>query len=492
MSKEAPRNSKRGRAAGPKTGGAAGARAGRESNGTAGRALRGRRCLLLSGDALAALEPHPLVTLAAPPMLKADRDALAAVIARDGYVRQPARRFEGKLLDGNNRKSICVELGLPLPVTEYDPAREGPPLDFVIAQQTHRNSTESMRAMAAARALPELRKSKGPKGRVRDHAAAMFGCSPRYVSMAIAVLRREPALADDVRTGKLKLTRAQRAIERRQKAKAWKAAAARVKLDPRACRIIVGKCEHELDQVKDESVALCFTDPPYGIDDNYNGFDDRLTRDQLLKIVAGFTTQLVRVLAPTGTALVVMSSRYARHVGNLLEAAGLHDRGPLVWAEKFGAHNPKRYTDCYRVINWFTKSPTDFTFNWQDTRTYIPSDRAETYGDDRRDGDTKLPPNVWGVWTDGKLARLVDNARERIPDKISPNQLPVGLVERAVLLHSNEKDLVLDAFHGTGTTAVAALLHARRYVGVEVDGEVAERSREWIKSRLAQAGGATK
>jgi len=62
-------------------------------------------------------------------------------------------RYQGKLLDGNNRKDICVELGLPLPVIDYDPAAWGPPLDFVIARNTHRNMTDGMKAIAAALGL---------------------------------------------------------------------------------------------------------------------------------------------------------------------------------------------------------------------------------------------------------------------------------------------------------------------------------------------------
>jgi hypothetical protein len=333
------RTSKRGWAAGPGTGGAAGVQAGRESNGTAGRAS-GRRCLFVSGDALKALEPHPLATLI-PPMLKPDFDALAARVVAAGGVRDPAIRFEGKLLDGNNRRAICAEKGLPLPVIDFDPAW-GSPVAFLIDRNTHRNSTESMRAMAAAMLLPELAKAKGPKGRVRDQAAALFGCSPRYVGMALGVLRQASALASDVHRGRITLTRAQRTVERRSKAKAWASAGERVKLDARACRIIVGDCTRELDQVKDGSVALSFMDPPYGIGDAYHGFDDELSRDELLKLIRGAAVQVKRVLAPTGSALVLMSSRYARHVGNVLESVGLHDRGPIVWAESFGPHNPKQ------------------------------------------------------------------------------------------------------------------------------------------------------
>jgi site-specific DNA-methyltransferase (adenine-specific) len=356
--------------------------------------------------------------------------------------------------------------------------------------------------LAAAELAPAARKrmlagvkAEGEeKGRATDRAAAFYGVAPRSVRQVGMIRRRYPDVYQQMCAGAIELARANRAIQRDRKSKIWKrAAATSARLDAETCRIIVGDCRQVLrgeapEKIDDESIDLVFTDPPYGIGDAYNGFDDVLSRDELLQLVRGFAEQLPRVLKPHGSALVMMSSRYARHVGNVLEGVGLVDQGPVQWAESFGSHNPLRYTDCHRTIHWFTRHASRFTFNHADTRAYVPSQRAEVYDDARRDGDAKLPGNVWGVWTDRAVARLVDNSPERIPDKIAPNQLPVKLVERIVLLHSNPGDVVLDAFHGTGTTARACLPHGRRYVGVEIDRAVAERSKQWIRAWLGGAG----
>jgi site-specific DNA-methyltransferase (adenine-specific) len=50
-----------------------------------------------------------------------------------------------------------------------------------------------------------------------------------------------------------------------------------------------------------------------------------------------------------------------------------------------------------------------------------------------------------------------------------PAQKPVALLERIILASSNEGDVVLDPFMGSGTTAVAALRTKRRFRGVELD-----------------------
>ncbi|MFW5996988.1 MAG: DNA methyltransferase [Lentisphaeria bacterium] len=50
-----------------------------------------------------------------------------------------------------------------------------------------------------------------------------------------------------------------------------------------------------------------------------------------------------------------------------------------------------------------------------------------------------------------------------------PCQFPVELIERLVLSMSNENDLVLDPFVGTGTSIIAALRHDRRGIGADVE-----------------------
>ena len=50
-----------------------------------------------------------------------------------------------------------------------------------------------------------------------------------------------------------------------------------------------------------------------------------------------------------------------------------------------------------------------------------------------------------------------------------PTQKPVKLLERIVQLYSDEGDLVLDPFAGSGTTAHAAALHNRRYLMIDIN-----------------------
>jgi len=62
-----------------------------------------------------------------------------------------------------------------------------------------------------------------------------------------------------------------------------------------------------------------------------------------------------------------------------------------------------------------------------------------------------------------------------------PTQKPLFLIEELVKKHSNENELVLDCFMGSGTTGVACLNTNRRYIGVENNSEYFEIAKERIE-----------
>lgn len=55
--------------------------------------------------------------------------------------------------------------------------------------------------------------------------------------------------------------------------------------------------------------------------------------------------------------------------------------------------------------------------------------------------------------------------------QLHQNQKPVNLLEQCILKHSNENDVVLDAFMGSGSTGVACVNTNRNFIGIELDEE---------------------
>jgi len=67
-----------------------------------------------------------------------------------------------------------------------------------------------------------------------------------------------------------------------------------------------------------------------------------------------------------------------------------------------------------------------------------------------------------------------------------PTQKPVALLERILLASSNEGDLVLDPFSGSGTTVLAALRTHRTAVGLELSYEFLTLTVQRLSSELVQ------
>ena len=64
-----------------------------------------------------------------------------------------------------------------------------------------------------------------------------------------------------------------------------------------------------------------------------------------------------------------------------------------------------------------------------------------------------------------------DDIDFREDDRVHPTQKPVRLIERLVKASTNPNDIILDPFIGSGTTAVAALMEKRHFIGFETNKE---------------------
>ena len=73
------------------------------------------------------------------------------------------------------------------------------------------------------------------------------------------------------------------------------------------------------------------------------------------------------------------------------------------------------------------------------------------------------------VWTD------IDFYKEK---RIHPTQKPLKLIQRLIQASSNQNDIILDPFMGSGTTAVVAKILNRNYIGFEVNKQYIEQSRK--------------
>lgn len=79
------------------------------------------------------------------------------------------------------------------------------------------------------------------------------------------------------------------------------------------------------------------------------------------------------------------------------------------------------------------------------------------------------------------LSSIITEKREHCTME-HPTQKPIKLLEKLVLLSTNENETILDPFTGSGSTGVACMLKKRNFIGCEIDKEYFEIAESRIKS----------
>ena len=121
------------------------------------------------------------------------------------------------------------------------------------------------------------------------------------------------------------------------------------------------------------------------------------------------------------------------------------------------------------------------------------------YNEDCIQGMNRLYANscdyaIWATkgkgWTFNRQRETYENAIFEYPvvhhsKRIHPTQKPVELIEDIIKIHSNEGDIILDPFMGSGSTAIACLNTNRRYLGFELDSNYFKESNKRIMSFIS-------
>ena len=214
------------------------------------------------------------------------------------------------------------------------------------------------------------------------------------------------------------------------------------------------------ENVKDDSVDLIFTDPPYGIDGD--GLDIHYHRDES-NVVPGYVDvpldqyqqfsqdwvrECERVLRPGGSIYIVSGYTNLHHILNALHSTGLEEVNHLIAKYTFGVNATKKWISShYHILFWQKpdKGSQKRTFN----HLYKWSDNKDSYND--------------------RLS-VQDMPRDYKPGQIkNKNQLSEDFIEKFILYSSNRGDTVLDCFGGGFTTARTALRFGRKFVGFELN-----------------------
>ena len=207
-------------------------------------------------------------------------------------------------------------------------------------------------------------------------------------------------------------------------------------------KLYQGDCLEVMDKLIAEGIKVdaVITDPPYNIakDNNFHtmgrsgidfgewdkGFD-----------LFSYINKVYKILDKNGSFVVFNDWKNLGDISKYAESLGFitKDMIRLEKTNPMPRNRDRRYITDFECAIWFTMPKAKWVFN--------------------RQSDTYERPKYVGSIEKG----------------LHPTQKNLGLMEWLLKIHSNENDLILDPFMGSGTTAIASINTNRKFIGIELD-----------------------
>lgn len=220
---------------------------------------------------------------------------------------------------------------------------------------------------------------------------------------------------------------------------------------------------------------LVFADPPYG--------DTSLVWD---KRVDGWLPLAARALRPSGSLWVFGSLRSFMATGAAFGEASLRYAQEIVWEKQNGSgFHADRFKRVHELAVQFYRADAPWSGVFNAVQT-TPDAAARTVRRKQRPPHTGRIDAGHYVSEDGgpRLMRSVIYARNCHGRAIHPTEKPVGLAEILIRTSCPPGGLVGDWFAGSGAAGEACRVSGRRYLGCEIDPEMAARANARIAAVL--------
>lgn len=212
-------------------------------------------------------------------------------------------------------------------------------------------------------------------------------------------------------------------------------------------------------QQNEIKVDHIITDPPYNISQDNNFSTMKRPRkgvdfgkwDKKFDLYS-WIDDYTKLLKSNGSIIIFCSYRFISHIIDKLELNDMVVKDVLIWKKS----NPmprnvdRRYVQDTEFAIWAVKKNAKWIFNKPSNKSYLRS----------------------------CFETSTVSGKERTSH---PTQKSLKLMEEIIKIHTNENDVILDPFMGSGSTGVAAIKNNRKFIGIELEKEYFELSYERIE-----------
>ena len=247
-------------------------------------------------------------------------------------------------------------------------------------------------------------------------------------------------------------------------------------------QVILGDSLKVMDQLPKGFVDLLIVDPPYNLAKDYHGNQFQPNSFEAYReYTIEWLEKALLLLKPTASVYVCCDWKSSLIIGEVLHER-LKVQNRITWQREKGRGAKANWKNGMEDI-WYGTLGSKYTFNLDAVMVRrkviapykvegVPKDWEET-----KEGNFRntCPSNFWDdisipYWS------MPENTAH-------PTQKPEKLVAKLILASSNEGDIILDPFGGSGTTAVTARKLGRHFVTIEQN----ELYCAWAQKRLEMA-----
>ncbi len=233
-------------------------------------------------------------------------------------------------------------------------------------------------------------------------------------------------------------------------------------------KLLKGDSLELIPKLDKESVTTIFADPPYNLSNggisckagkmvsvNKGDWDRSKGMEEDFKFTYSWIKACKEILKPNGTIWISGTPHNIYQVGYALQSLGFHILNEITWYKPNAPPNLacRCFAHAHETIIWAKKSKdAKHKFNYQIMKNW----------DDKISPKGKQMRSIWYI----PLTPLSEKKQGK-----HPTQKPIELLKRIILSSTDEGDLVLDPFNGSGTTGVVAQMLNRKYVGIDLEEE---------------------
>ena len=323
----------------------------------------------------------------------------------------------------------------------------------------------------------------------RDEVGKIIGMSGVQITKLLLIERENPELIDLIDEGIYSISQAYLHTNRKMKED-------KVRLEVRENIVstdnhdykFYNKSSANMNEIEDGKVDMIFTSPPYWNKRKYNELDGLGNEKEPQEYVSNLVNHLKdckRVLNKKGSFFLNLGDTFQK--GNLqniphrvvigLQEQGWILRNTIIWQKTNPKPSSSKSNLCpsYEFIFHLVKSND---YKYDPTLTPLKHTTKPSHSPRHRnlkDDSIKINPyiprregkNMGDFWNEDIVSSAVVNQRND-SNVEHPAPFPEKIVLLPLLQTTNEGDLVLDTFMGSGTTGRVAQSNNRRFVGYDI------------------------